>query len=292
MQTVNLSSFDGTPLALRRFEPPQAARGSVVIAAATGVRQNYYAPFATWLAAQGWRVWTFDYRGMGDSAPAQGLRGYRASLSDWVRDYEQVVAHARADLPQAPLLLLGHSLGAQLPGLFAAEHGINGLLGVGSGSGYWRHLAPAVRRLSPFFWHVVVPLSTALCGYFPGRRLGMVGDLPAPAIRQWRRWCLHPQYSAGVEKAHAHYARVRFPVVSLCIEDDEMMSRRAIEDLSALYVNAPRRVHSVRAADFGVRRIGHLGAFRPEHAQALWPQMQRWLLGMADMKNLMDKEAV
>ena len=45
------------------YEPEQPARGSVVIGGAMGVRQDYYAPFAQWLAGQGWRVTTFDYRG-------------------------------------------------------------------------------------------------------------------------------------------------------------------------------------------------------------------------------------
>jgi predicted alpha/beta hydrolase len=62
-----------------------------------GVRQDYYAPFAQWLAGQGWRVTTFDYRGSGDSlpdTPAGGLRGYKADLFDWTRDYEAAIDHA------------------------------------------------------------------------------------------------------------------------------------------------------------------------------------------------------
>ena len=53
--------------AVREFAPATAARGSVVLGGAMGVPQTYYAPFAQWLAAQGWRVTTFDYRGHGDS---------------------------------------------------------------------------------------------------------------------------------------------------------------------------------------------------------------------------------
>jgi predicted alpha/beta hydrolase len=53
-----------------------------------GVTQDYYAPFARWLATQGWRVTAFDYRGSGASAPAGGLRGYEADLFDWAADYD------------------------------------------------------------------------------------------------------------------------------------------------------------------------------------------------------------
>ena len=107
-------------LATRVCEPEGApAHASVVIGGAMGVRQDYYAPFSEWLSSQGFRVTTFDYRGSGDSLPdtADGrLRGFQADLMDWASDYETVVDSAKAALPGAPLYLLGHSLGAQLPG--------------------------------------------------------------------------------------------------------------------------------------------------------------------------------
>ncbi len=284
MDVLTLAAPDGAALAVRVFGAQGAVRGSVVIGAAMGVPQAYYAPFAQWLAGQGWRVTTFDYRGMGDSRPAtpsKGLRGVSATLNDWVVDYEAVVAHARAAQTEGPLYLVGHSLGGQLPGLFTQPERIDGLLGVASGSGYWRDTAPSLKRSALFFWHVLVPLSTRVFGYFPGKRLGMVGDLPAGVIRQWRRWCLHPRYGAGAENATARYARARFPVLALSIADDEMMTHRSIENLVALYENAPRSVQTVRPADVAVRRIGHMGAFRSEHETALWPQMQQWMLTLA-----------
>mgnify|MGYP000163738988 CR=1 FL=1 len=58
--------------------------------------------FAQWLSSQGWRVTTFDYRGSGDSRPNThngSLRGFKADLFDWTRDYETVIqqAHAASD---------------------------------------------------------------------------------------------------------------------------------------------------------------------------------------------------
>jgi predicted alpha/beta hydrolase len=121
MQAVSLSSADGTLLSARVYEAAGASKGNVVIGGAMGVRQDYYASFAAWLASQGWRVTTFDYRGSGDSAPVN-LRGFKADLFDWTRDYEAAIDHAHAAQPDAPLFLLGHSLGAQLPGLLSNKH--------------------------------------------------------------------------------------------------------------------------------------------------------------------------
>ena len=74
MERVSLKSADGAPIAARVYEAQGPVQGSVVVGGAMGVRQEFYAPFAQWLAGQGWRVTTFDYRGSGDSAPAS-LRG-------------------------------------------------------------------------------------------------------------------------------------------------------------------------------------------------------------------------
>src|SRR5256885_16481419 len=88
-------------------------------------------------------------------------------------------------------------LGAQLPGLLRSPQLVDGLLSIAAGSGYWRDNAPRLKRMVPYFWHVLVPVATRLCGYFPGRRLRKVGDLPAGVMLQWRRWCLNPRYSVG-----------------------------------------------------------------------------------------------
>lgn len=282
MQTVRLVSEDGTPISARVYESGHAPHGNVVIGGAMGVRQEYYAAFAQWLAGQGWRVTTFDYRGSGDSAPAS-LRGFHADLFDWTRDYEAAIDHAHAALPDRPLYLLGHSLGAQLPGLLANLHKVSGLLSVAAGSGYWRENAPQLKRVVPYFWFVLVPLATKLCGYFPGRRLKKVGDLPAGVIMQWRKWCLNPRYSVGAEGklARQAYARATFPVVALSISDDELMTLRGTHSLVNLYENAPRQVERIAPQDLSVRRIGHFGPFRSEHETRLWPRLSQWLQSMA-----------
>src|SRR5687767_9392847 len=110
MKAETIGSSDGTQIAIRVYEPDSPDRGSVVIGGAMGVRQDYYAPFAQWLATQGWRVTTFDYRGSGESGPSgSGLKGYKADLFDWTRDYAAAIDNAKAALPRAPLYLLGHS---------------------------------------------------------------------------------------------------------------------------------------------------------------------------------------
>jgi predicted alpha/beta hydrolase len=284
MKAESIAAADGVQLSSRVYEPDSPDRGSVVIGGAMGVRQDFYAPFAQWLATQGWRVTTFDYRGSGESAPASGsLRGFKADLFDWTLDYAAAIDHAHAALPDRPLYLLGHSLGAQLPGLLDNQHKVSGLLSIAAGSGYWRENAPQLKRMVLYFWFVLVPVATRLFGYFPGRRLRKVGDLPAGVIMQWRKWCLSPRYSVGAEgePVRLRYAAARFPVHALSITDDELMTLRGTHSLIDLYENAPREVQRLAPADFGVKRLGHFGAFRSEHQAKLWPRMAGWLSALA-----------
>jgi len=280
MQSCDLVSSGGALVAACFHEPTARARGVVVIGGAMGVRQDYYAPFARWLAGEGYLVATFDYRGIGGSRRGP-LRGLRADLFDWVDDFDTVIATALARGGDLPLVLVGHSLGGQLPGLLAHRDRIAGLLSVAAGSGYWRDNAPRLKRVVPWFWHVLVPLATALCGYFPGRRLRKVGDLPAGVVMQWRRWCMHPRYHVGAEgpAAREKFEAVRFPLVALSITDDEMMTERGTHVLVDCYAQAPRRVERIAPRDVHAQRIGHFGFFREQFRTSLWARAAALLQG-------------
>ncbi|SFN06354.1 alpha/beta fold hydrolase [Variovorax sp. OV329] len=273
MQTQTLQVEEGARIAVRRYEPEGASRASIVIGGAMGVRQSFYEPFATWLAQQGHAVWTFDYRGSGDSLDGAPLRSVKADLFDWARDYEAVIDAAKVARPGQPLYLLGHSLGAQLPGFLQKPEQVDGLVSIAAGSGYWRENAPRLKRSVLYFWFVLVPLATRIWGYFPGRRLRKVGDLPRGVILQWRKWCLHPRYSVGAEGelAARSFARVRFPVLALSMTDDELMTQAGTRSLLSFYPGAPTEMERIAPADVQARRIGHFGFFREQFSQSLWP---------------------
>jgi predicted alpha/beta hydrolase len=120
-----------------------------------------------------------------------------------------------------------------------------------------------------------VPLATRIWGYFPGRKLRKVGDLPRGVILQWRRWCLNPRYSVGAEGelAAQSYARVRFPVLALSMTDDELMTLAGTQSLVSFYAGAPSRVERIAPSDVQAHRIGHFGFFREQFSHSLWPQL-------------------
>lgn len=262
---------DGTSLVLRVFEKgPTSA--NVILPSAMGVAQHYYLRFAEWLASRGFSVITFDYRGIGLSAP-RSLRGFPVDIVDWGKeDCAAVIDFVRTRNPGVPLYWVGHSLGGQLLGLIPNRFHIDRVITVATGNGYWRENTLRTRSVVWWLWFVVAPLATRLLGYFPGKRLRKVGDLPAGVMQQWRRWCLSPDYvvSEG-DDVRAAYASVRTPILSLSFTDDELMSAQSIRSLHGLYTSAPIEYRTIAPAEIGVSRIGHFGFFRPQFEQTLWP---------------------
>jgi predicted alpha/beta hydrolase len=259
----------------RPGRPGREVRGAVLVVPAMGVAQTFYAPLAQWLASEGFVAMTFDYRGMGLSRPRppKTLRGLDLDLLDWARtDCAAMVDLAVAEAHGAPLLWLGHSLGGQILPFVPNRAAVSRMITVATGSGYWRENSPRLRRFAGLLWFGVVPLAMALCGYFPGKRLRMVGDLPKGVMAQWRRWCLHPEYAVGVEGEPARqlYDAVATPIVSFSFTDDDFMSERNTASIHGHYRNAPRAMKRFSPADLGQRRIGHFGFFRPEVADCLW----------------------
>jgi predicted alpha/beta hydrolase len=274
---VGVMAADGTVLQAVEFRPSEPVRASVVVAGAMGVEQRFYAAFAAWLSGQGFLVMTFDVRGVGRSLQTS-LQACRADATAWaVQDCAAMIRYARQRADGVPLLWLGHSLGGQVFGMIPNRHEVRAMLTVACGSGYWLTNRPELLLKQVLLWYLVVPLSVRLLGYFPGRRLRIVGDVPGPAMMQWRRWCLHPDYVAGAEGLMADYAAVQQPICGLAFTDDELMSGRNIERLHALYATAPREVRHIRPRDLGLKRVGHFGFFRPHPNDVLWQEAERWL---------------
>jgi predicted alpha/beta hydrolase len=264
---------------VRLFEPEATPRAAVVVPCAMGVAQNFYGRFAEWLASQGFLAVTFDYRGIGMSAP-QSLRGFDVDIFDWAqRDCAAVIDFVKRRLPDAPLCWVGHSLGGQLIGLIPNRDRIDRVLTVATGNGYWLENSWQTKRFVWWLWFVAAPIAMKLFGYFPGKRLRKVGNLPLGVMRQWRRWCLSREYVVGAEgdAVRSAYASVRMPMLSLSFTDDEMMSEQGIRSLHRLYTAAPIEYRRIAPREIGVARIGHFGFFRREFSDSLWPLVRRWI---------------
>lgn len=274
-----IDASDAYPLTAYRHAAPGPARAVAVIAPGMAIRQAFYADFAAWLATQGFIVWTFDYRGMAESAKGS-MRRCQIDVSGWVeRDYDAVVRHAVTDGSGLPLYVIGHSLGGQVAPTLPSVSSIAGLVNIAVASGSVRHNQPRQRAGARLLWHVLVPLLCPLFGYFPGKRLGIVGNLPNGVMRQWRRWCLSPDYMLSSEPgAREAYARATYPVMALMFQDDELLLPEGSGLIHGAYKSTRVDYRELHPRQFGLKRIGHFGFFRSEHKAALWPLVSDWLL--------------
>lgn len=254
--------------------------GAVIINAATGVRARFYHRYARFLAAHGFEVLTCDYRGIGLSRPAR-LRGCGYRWRDWGElDCDAALRFMRAHRTDAPLMVVGHSIGGFLPGLAESAPLIDRILTVSAQYAWWGDYAP--RHRLPLFlkWHVAMPLLTALFGYFPGRRLGWLEDLPAGVAFEWafrgpRFERSHPPEARA--EAVRRMAAVEARILAVAMTDDPIGTLPAVRRTLACYRNAMRAALLLSPRDYGREKIGHFDLFRENHAEGFWRDTLTWL---------------
>ena len=276
-EQVELRAGDGYALGATLFRPAAPGARAVLVQAATGVRQDYYARFAEFLAARGFTVLTFDYRGIGRSRPER-LRGMRAAMRDWALLDAAAAWNCLEEIhPGSKMLVVGHSFGGQSLGLLPRPERVAGALVVGSQSGYWRHWPALGRAWMMPTTYVLLPAISRLLGYFPSSRLGFGEDLPAGVAIEWASWCRDPDYLVGALGADAAYARFAAPLRAYAIADDAFAPLGAVRALMKLYPSARSEVRVVQPRDVGAASIGHFGFFRERFRDTLWREAAEWL---------------
>jgi predicted alpha/beta hydrolase len=127
-------------------------------------------------------------------------------------------------------------------------------------------------------WHLLAPALCPVFGYFPGARLGVIGDLPTGAMFQWRRWCLTPDYLlSGEPGAREAYASADYPVLALTFADDELLLEAGSRLLHGAYLKRPADYRVLDTSHHGLPRVGHFGFFKPAAEATLWPMVTDWL---------------
>ncbi|WP_018413060.1 alpha/beta hydrolase family protein [Methyloversatilis thermotolerans] len=291
-EAVEFPSDDGYRLRGTLWLPADGSvrRPAVVICCATGVAARYYDRFAAWLAQRGLATLTFDYRGIGLSRHA-GLRGLRATKFDWgALDADAAIRWLAGRFPERPLVGVGHSIGGFCLGCAPANARLARLLLVGSQYAYWPDYAARQRVGYLLRWHLLMPLLALCMGYFPGRRLGWLEDLPRGVALEWglRLWPdfdrLYPWLPAARGRpdgaaARAAFAACRADVLACAAADDPYATPAAMQRLLGWFVSARTRQVQFLPQRFGLSRIGHFAPFHSDMQHTLWPLALRWLCG-------------
>ncbi|MDH7795125.1 MULTISPECIES: alpha/beta fold hydrolase [unclassified Beijerinckia] len=279
-ERIRMTCRDGVQLGGHFWPAIGEPQGFVVINPATGVLARYYHPYASFLAGHGYDVLTYDYRGIGASRPDR-LRGCGYRWRDWGQlDFDAAIRLAAEKRRAGPLLVVGHSVGGFLPGLAESGPLVDRLLTVGAQYAYWPDYARAQRLHLFLKWHVAMPVLTALVGYFPGKRLGWLEDLPAGVANEWSFKRRRTEWSYPAETRAdvlARFAAFRAPILAIAVTDDELGTVAAIQRTLAYYSGAGRQQVVLSPGDIRVEAIGHFGLFHARFADSFWPASLLWL---------------
>jgi len=281
-RAVRLVALDGYALGATLFEvaPGTAPAHAAMLCGGGAIPARAYRRLAAWLAARGVPLLTYDNRGIGASRPAR-MSGFNAAFEDW-SDYDcaAAIAWLGERYPGAELIGIGHSIGCLVLASARNTELLGRFLFVAPHTGYWGDYHPRWRWPMALLWHGLMPALTRLCGYFPGRALGLGADIPAGFAGQWaRRRTPAVRYegeraAACMERCH----RLRSRALALTFTDDGFATaqgaRRVLEHLPGVAVE--HRVIAPR--DVGLASIGHFGFFRASAEGALWPPVGDWIL--------------
>lgn len=95
---------------------------------------------------------------------------------------------------QPSIIGLGHSIGGQFFGICKAQDKLSALVLIASQHGHFRNWDLPHRRRISFQWLMLIPTFTRVFGYFPGKRLGVMEDLPPGMVHEWVKWGRSPGY--------------------------------------------------------------------------------------------------
>ncbi|WP_299152882.1 alpha/beta fold hydrolase [uncultured Acinetobacter sp.] len=271
-RTVQFLAEDGYTLSGKLYQTEMPALANIVVACATGVPQAFYRRFAEYATAAGFQVLTFDYRGIAASAP-KTLKNFKMSYLDWGR-YDLTAAIEYLSKTGLDIYMIGHSYGGQALGLSKYHDRVEALYCFGTGAG-WHGYMPFKEKIKvQVIWNIIFPPMVAVSGYLPWSLLKMGADLPYDVYREWRKWCKNPTYffaDPDLKVLHDQYAKVQTRIYAIAALDDAWALPASRQAFIQHYAQAKKSYIDIRAADYGLREIGHMGYFR-QGAEKIWDE--------------------
>jgi len=277
---VEVSARDGYRLTATHYgsSDRDGSSGIVLFNSATAVPQSFYRNFARFLASHGYDTYTYDYRGIGQSAP-DSLKGFDASVHTWAKDDIPSMIEFVCDRhPRQPLTYFAHSIGGQLLGLVDNADRIDRAVFVSSQLGYWKLQGGRQKYIVWAFMHLVFPVLPRLFGYLPWGWFASGENLPKNAALQWARWCRSKNYlfddpSLGDLKG---YQELNKPILAYCIADDDWGTAESVHAMTDRYTGAEVEYRSIEPSDFEFKSLGHFGFFK-RGRESLWGNALGWI---------------
>jgi predicted alpha/beta hydrolase len=281
-QDFELKALDGYTLAATAYTPADPAGADpqyIVIGNATGVPRGFYRRFAGYAANRGIHVVSADYRGIGGSKHGS-LRGFEMEYADWSRyDLAALVQWAAE---RGKVWLVGHSLAGHAIGQLPQPNVLQAAYVCAAGAG-WHGWMPFAERIKVWLvWNTLAPVLTRIYGYHPMSVIGVGEDLPMGVYRDWKRWCHYPNYffddpTPRAKAIATKFKDVTIPIAAAVATDDLWAPPKSRDAFFQHYRGTHVDRIDLQPAHYGVKEIGHMGYFRAQVGEKLWPEILGWL---------------
>ncbi len=258
---------------------PATIKAAVLIAPATGIKQEFYKKFASFLCEEGYGVLTFDNRGIGKSKNGSINNG-NASLINWGRlDMPAALEKLKELFPNTTYHIIGHSAGGQLTGLMDNYKDITSLFNFAASSGSLSNMNYPFKLKAGFFLSFFIPINNFLFGKTNSQWVGMGEPLPKKVAKQWSKWCRGKGYVAvdfGKGITQHHYNELTMPSMWVHATDDGIANLANVKDMMRIYPNSPSQIITLNPKEQGFSSIGHMSFFSSKK-QKLWKLAVDWL---------------
>ena len=285
-KSETIRTKDGSLISGRIYTPEQAFCKVVVMSASADVTQQFYQAIAAYLADNNIAVITFDFRGVGTSAPKQ-LRNFPANLENWAQhDLDAVLRHTKNIFSKEELIFVGHGVGGEIIGLAPGSQFVSRIILVNCGLSCTR-LRHWSDRIIMSTMKKFMKVSSWTFGYFPGKPFGILNNLPKGVLREWMNWCDNPN-GLFDDLPDFNYRKLQVPLLALSFSDDWRSQESGVKALLEHFVSASIQHYHIDPHGVGLKRIGHSGFFKPESKKEVWPLLLNWIED-AGSKTLLSK---
>jgi predicted alpha/beta hydrolase len=266
--SLDIVTADGVRLLGREYPPRGTATFTALLLPGIGVPQRAMRHLGGFLAERGVRAFSIDYRGMGESTAGAAS----ATLRVWAERDAVAALELAEERWKNPVVLFGHSFGGQVLGLGDAFSRLAGSVLIASQFGQAKYWDGFERVKVAAFWHVILPVASALFETVPGW-FGAGEALPRGIGKEWGLWGRSRDwYVTHVPGAAERLARFDRPILAYAASDDPIAPPRAVTALLSRFESAKIERRDIRPGDLGVQKIGHFGLMRPI-AASLWADM-------------------
>lgn len=156
----------------------------VLISSAMAVPSAFYRPVVGAFQERGWDALALPHTGFERGEPAAS-RGNDWSYADEMERIADAVAKARAEVPDRPVILMGHSLGSQISAGHQLHHPpADGFVAIGASVPHFRNYPH--RGLHVLMVGVTVPVVARVRGFVPKPIFG--GPGARTLMREWARF--------------------------------------------------------------------------------------------------------